>query len=656
MKQYITRAVLILASIGLSIYFLYPTYSDYANNKKIEQVLKDKEALIKQQNPSISREELSIYLSGIKDSLKRTDPDAVEARKKRIKLGLDLQGGMRVVLEVNTVELLRKLANNVDKQFETALSEASKEAATNDENVVDIFTKKLQDRGIRLSKYFGTIRQEDGEIIAELKQKADDAVDRGMEIIRNRIDQYGVSEPSIARQGARRIIVELPGISNEEEARQLLQGTALLEFRLVKDPQFAVNTMLAIDNVLAGKAIVDTTATSDTTKSDSTDVAQAADTTAKATDTASTAKVDTGAQTPEAAQEKMKQEHPFFALAMVSEQTGGEAYVSASNKPKIERILKRDDVKRVIPNNVEFVFFSKPVAFQEGEAIYQMILVNKNPELTGGVITDAIATIDPNSSAAIVSMEMNAQGSTEWARITGANIDKRCAIMLDGAVFSAPVIRSRISGGRSQIEGMENLEEAKLLEIVLKAGALPAPVDIIEERTVGPSLGQDSINQGLNSAIYGYVIVALFMMVYYVRSGMISAFALALTMLFIVGVLAAFQATLTLPGIAGIVLTIGMAVDANVLIFERIREEIDGGRTMKAAIESGFSKASSAIWDSNLTTILTSIILYQFGSGPVQGFALTLMIGIGASLFSALVITRLVMDAMNTKGIKVTIG
>jgi SecD/SecF fusion protein len=319
-------------------------------------------------------------------------------------------------------------------------------------------------------------------------------------------------------------------------------------------------------------------------------------------------------------------------------------------------MLKRPDVQKVIPNNVEFKFSAKTEKDANGKDYYKMYLVNKEPELTGGVITDAQANIDPNTSTPIVTMTMNSEGATEWARITGANVGKRIAIMLDGAIFSAPVVKGKIPGGRSQIEGMADLNEAKLLEIVLKAGALPAPVDIIEERTVGPSLGEDSINKGLTSVILGYVLVGFFMIIYYRKSGTIAAAALIFTILFILGVLAGFKATLTLPGIAGIILTIGMAVDANVLIFERIREEMATGKTIKASIDSGFSRAYSAIIDSNITTFFTGIILYQFGTGPIQGFALTLMIGIATSLFSALVITRIALDIMVAKNIPVTVG
>jgi preprotein translocase subunit SecD len=361
--------------------------------------------------------------------------------------------------------------------------------------------------------------------------------------------------------------------------------------------------------------------------------------------------------TEDLSEEEFKKQHPFFTVALLDPQGGSaDAYVKADDKNKLLLMLSRPEVQKVIPNNVEFVFAAKPIGQQEGQDIYVMYLVNNEPELTGGVITDAQANIDPNSSSPIVSMTMNSEGATDWARITGANIEKRIAIMLDGVVFSAPVVRNKITGGRSQIEGMANMEEAKLLEIVLKAGALPAPVDILEERTVGPSLGEDSIIKGFRSVVLGYILVVLFMIFYYQKAGTVAAAALVFSVLFILGVLAGFKATLTLPGIAGIILTIGMAVDANVLIFERIREEMATGKTIKASIDSGFARANSAIIDSNITTFFTGIILYQFGTGPIQGFALTLMIGIAASLFSALVISRLVLDVMTAKGVKVTIG
>ncbi|HKB87825.1 MAG TPA: protein translocase subunit SecD [Ignavibacteriaceae bacterium] len=649
MKEFRFKIIIILGVIALCLYLLYPTYVDYQNSKIMNKTLELRKQEIKKDNPALTTSQIDLRLAAVEDSIKNANPSYVEARKKRIKLGLDLQGGMRVVLEVNTAKLLEKLAKNPDDAFREVMKEAEKEAATTDESVVDIMGRKLQQRGIRLSRYFGNIRQDDAAILSDLKKDADDAVTRAIEIIRNRVDQYGVSEPSIQRQGSRRVIVELPGVAREEEAKQLLQGTALLEFRLLKEPDLTFSIMKKIDQVLTGKSIEDTTA-SDTSGSQTTaskDTSAVKDSNLAGNDTSK----------KQLSQEEFAKEHPFFSIAMIDPQgRTADAYVKADERNKLELILNRPDVQKVIPDNVEFIFSAKPITYQDGKAIYQLYCVNKKPELTGGVITDAQSTIDPNTSQPVVNMEMNSEGAAEWARITGANINHRIAIILDGVVYSAPNVKSKITGGRSQIEGVGNLDEAKLLEIVLKAGALPAPVDIIEERTVGPSLGQDSISKGFNSALIGYIIVGLFMIIYYQRSGTVAAASLVFTILFILGILAGFNATLTLPGIAGIILTIGMAVDANVLIYERIREELATGKTIKASVDSGFSKAYSAIIDSNITTFITGIILYQFGTGPVQGFALTLMIGIAASMFSALVIARLIFDFMVAKGQKITIG
>jgi len=646
MKEFRVRIIMVLAAIILALYLLYPTYIDYQNSQDIAKILDEKKLEFLASNPELTTNQLNKMIRVVEDSILSANPDIMKDRDKRIKLGLDLQGGMRVVLEVNTGELLGKLANNPDDVFKQILAEAKEDASASDESVVDILGRKLTEKGIRFSRYFGTIRQEDDEILSGLKEDTDDAVIRALEIIRNRVDQYGVAEPSIQRQGNRRIIVELPGVAREEEAKQLLQGTALLEFRLLKEPDFTISVMQKIDAVLAKTIGTDTT---DTT---GTETISVNDTSPASLDTNLS---DIGTQ--ELSKEEFKQQHPFFAIALLDPQSGSaDAYVKGDDKNKLLLMLSRPEVQKVIPNNVEFVFSAKPYGQQAGQNIYIMYLVNKQPELTGGVITDARANIDPSSSAPIVSMTMNSEGATDWARITGANVGKRISIMLDGVVFSAPSVRNKITGGRSQIEGMANMEEAKLLEIVLKAGALPAPVDILEERTVGPSLGEDSIVKGFRSVVLGYVLVVLFMIFYYKRSGTVAAAALVFSILFILGVLAGFKATLTLPGIAGIILTIGMAVDANVLIFERIREEMATGKTIKASIDSGFARAYSAIIDSNITTFFTGIILYQFGTGPIQGFALTLMIGIAASLFSALVINRLVLDIMTAKGIEVTIG
>ncbi len=622
---------MILAFIGLSLYLLYPTYQDYRDTKEIEKNLSKFEKEIKAKDPTISETKLQNLIAFKEDSIRVSNPSFKDAREKRLKLGLDLQGGMYLVLEVNTGKLLEKLAKDPDDTFKKVLAEAEKEAKTSDADIVALVADKLKAKKIRLSRYFGSIRESDNQIIKKLKKQEADAVKRAIEIISNRVNQYGVSEPSIQPQGTRRIIVELPGIAKEEEAKRLLQGRALLEFTLLKDPQFTFKVMNEIDKHLA-----EVLAPKNKTAADSL-----------------SAKDSTG----QLSEEEFAIKHPFYALAMINPQSqNADAFVKEKNIAKLKNYLSRPDVKKLIPDNVKFVFSAKPITTKDGEKIFRLYLVNKTPELTGGVITDAQANIDPQTTSPIVTMQMNSEGARDWARITGSNIGKRIAIILDGVVYSAPVVKGKIPGGRSQIEGMADLEEAKLLEIVLKAGALPAPIDIIEERTVGPSLGQDSIHQGTFSTIVGFLIVAIFMIFYYKTAGGIADLALFLTLLFVLGILAGFHATLTLPGIAGIILTIGMAVDANVLIYERIREEMSTGKTLKAAVTAGFENSYSAIFDSNLTTFFTGIILYQFGSGPVQGFALTLMIGIVSSLFAALVVSRFIFDWMVTKGHKINLG
>ena len=601
------KIIFIAVVVLLSLYFLYPTYKDY---------------------------ELHKTLSGLSqaDSLafaEKNETELRENRQKRIKLGLDLQGGMRVVLEVNVLKLLEDLAKNKDETFTQIIKEVREEVKHSEESPVLLLRRKFEERQIRLSRYYRSLRETNDEVYSFLEDESKKAIDRAMEIVRNRVDQYGVSEPSIQKLGGTRIIVELPGVSKEAEVRQLLQGTALLEFKLLKDADVTYKVMEAIDKVLAENRVK-----TDSTKSDSV--------------VADTSKIKTpeGELTPEEFAEK----HPFFAVAIVNpQQFPGEAMVLEENKEKVRRLLEREDVKRQIPNDMQFVWSAKARLLDDGRKFFTLIPVKKTPELTGGVIVNARANIDPNTNLPIVTMEMNGEGARDWARITGANINKRIAIVLDNGVFSSPVVRSKIIGGNSQIEGMDNLEEARLLEIVLKAGALPAPVDIVEQRSVGPSLGEDSIRAGLLSSLLATALTVIFMVFYYRTGGMVADVALVFCLLFLLSVLAAFHGTLTLPGIAGVILTLAVAVDANVLIYERIREEMGTGKTLRAAIDAGYAKAFSAIFDSNLTTFMTGLILFQFGSGPVQGFALTLMIGIAASMFSAIFITRVIFEVLTEK-------
>lgn len=620
MKKNRGKIVAIVLSLGLALYFLYPTYQFNSLEKQLSLVSGDDSLKFLNEHEATMR----------------------DARGKRIKLGLDLQGGMRVVLEVDIVKMLDQIAKNKDDQFYEIIASVNREALTSDESIITLFQRNFESRQIRLSRYFGSLREDNSQILARLQDETDKAVDRAIEIVRNRVDQYGVSEPAIQKQGGRRIIVELPGVSNEDEVRQLLQGTALLEFKLMKDPDIIYKTMDAVDKFLAGKGYSDSTIASDTTKKKS---VQSTLSSLTGADTSSNILAE-GEKTPE----QLMKEHPFLMLARPNPQGNGEAYVSENDKDKVERILARKDVQNLIPSDMGFYFSSKHAFISEGVKYYTLYGLRKTAELTGGVLVDARATIDPNFNQPVVTMEMDNQGSIEWARITGANVNKRMAIVLDNAVFSAPNIRGKITGGRSQIEGIESIEEARLLEIILKAGALPAPVEIIEHEGVGPSLGEDSINAGTNSFLIAMGLIVVFMIVYYRTGGIVANVALFINTLFIFSILAAFGGTLTLPGIAGIVLTIGMAVDANVLIFERIREELETHKTLRASIDAGYSKAFSAIFDSNITTLFTGIVLYQFGSGPIQGFALTLMMGVTANLFTAIVITRVVFDIMTERG------
>lgn len=631
MKKNRGKLIFIVACVLLSIYFLYPTYKDYTLGKEISSLRGE-------------------------DSLKFIEErggEIREARAKRIKLGLDLQGGMRVVLEVDALKLLTDLAQNKDDAFNNTIAEVKAEAANSDQDLMEIFGQKFQEKEMRLGRYYrfsGDFRSTDDDILARLRDEATSAVDRAMEIVRNRVDQYGVSEPSISKQGSRRIVVELPGVTKEAEVRDLIGKTALLEFKLLIDPEITSKVYDSIDKTLAGKPLTDTSAT-DTTLAANTQADSL-----KSSDTALTALPEE--QLLE--EEKQKKEHPFFYIARPNQAENqawtGELLSAEEDREKVNRIVERPDIKRLIPSDMSFAWSAKPASVFEGKRYYALYAVKRNPELTGGVITEARANVDPSYNTPIVTMEMNSEGARDWGRITGANINKRIAIVLDNAVYSAPVVRGKIPGGSSQIEGMENMDEAKNLAIVLKSGALPAPVDIVQQTSVGASLGDDSISKGLWSVLVAFGITILFMILYYSTAGTVADAALVLNLLFVLAVLAAFQGTLTLPGIAGIILSIAVAVDANVLIYERIREEALGGKTWLSSLDSGYSKAFTAIFDSNLTTFITGVILYNFGSGPIQGFALTLMIGIAASMFSSIVITRVVFELMFERGKSLSFG
>ncbi|MCS7014254.1 MAG: protein translocase subunit SecD [Chloroherpetonaceae bacterium] len=612
MKNNGFRIGLTIAFILLSGWFLYPTVQDYFYNKKLREFTspEDSLAFVKENRKSIEA-----------------------AQEKRLKLGLDLQGGMHVVLEVDVLELLELKARNRDMVFDSIIAATRAAAEASNEKIPVLIAQEFKKRGIRLSRYFYDLRDSDDEVIEKLNREVEDAVNRAKEIIRNRVDQFGVAEPTILIKGGRRIIVELPGVSDKERVRKLLKGTAKLEFKLVRDPEIAIKALSE-----ANKYLARLNRQNDTTL---------------AKDSVAMAKADSLAALPDSlkSQEQLKKENPLFAVTdtddgIIIDPRSGALFVTETAKPKVLALLNRSDVRERIPGDLEFLPDARPFQNEAGENVYRLYPVKREAELEGGVIVDARATFSIDGSRPEVTMKMNDAGTRTWARVTGANIDKQIAIVLDGVVFSAPVVKSKIPNGSSVINGLASAEEARDLEIVLKAGALPAPVRIVEERTVGASLGEDSIRAGLYSVIAGFFVVALFMILYYRAAGFIADFALVFNVLFVIAFLAGFSATLTLPGIAGLVLTIGMAVDANVLIFERVREESAKGKLLKLAIEIGYDKAFSAILDSHVTTFGAAALLYAFGIGPIQGFAVTLMIGIAASLFTAVVITKISFDWM----------
>ena len=570
---------------------------------------------------------LSQHLNSLKsapDSLRfaLSNRDEIEnARKKSLKLGLDLKGGMHLVMEVDQVDLFEQKAWNKDAKFTEILKTVRTKASQSDARVLDILSGEFKNQNIPLSRYFYDIRNSDQEIVKKLEKESEDALNRAKEIIRNRIDQYGVAEPVITTQGSRKLIIELPGVSDENRVRNLLKGTAKLEFRLLRDPEILVRTLDRLNTYLVQNSVTPPVAAA-----------------APSPSVSSQLKAPVPAAVPAPAPARQTSAKPLYDVIGVFQ--NGTAYTTERSREYVISLLHRSDIQALMPQDSELLLAAKPEIGKNGEKLFPIYLVKKTPELTGGVITEAKATFGSQGVQPEVLMAMNSEGTSKWARITGANIGKRIAIVLDNAVYSAPVVQSKIPSGNSVINGIESLEEAKDLEIVLKAGALPAPVRIIEERSVGPSLGADYIRAGVLSLAWAFCAVSVFMLVYYKKAGIAADIALVLNIVIVLSVLAGFNASLSLPGIAGIVLTIGMAVDANVLIYERIREEIDGGKVLMSAIEVGYDRAFSSILDSHVTTLCAAFLLYTYGIGPIQGFALTLMIGTAASLFTSIVVTK----------------
>ena len=474
-----------------------------------------------------------------------------------------------------------------------------------------------------------------------------DVMDRAIKIYRNRIDQFGVSEPTIQQQGDKRIIVELPGLEDVERAHRILGQTAQLEFRLVREPDELSRILQSLDRNLRGVKVTGTVVDTSQVSADTTNVAVA--------DTShGGASVDSLLPTLAAGEEgnvplpEASEDRPFtsYLLTMFD----GGAVVDDRQYEVVDALLKTEQARRAFPSNSEFLWGHEAMPMQEGGMGRVLYLVESKPTLDGSSLVDAMTRPDPDDPSRLnVGFRLNRQGAIVFSRFTGENIGRRIAIVLDKKVRSAPVVQSKIPGGEGRITGLDSDEEAGDLAIVLRAGALPAPFQIVEERTVGPSLGRDSVEAGTRAALIGFVLTLGFMVMYYKWSGLLACAAMVLNLVIEMAILAKLHATLTLPGVAGLILTIGMSVDANVLIFERIREELRRGKTVRTSIEAGYDRAFGTILDSNVTTLITAFILWQYGSGPVRGFATTLIFGIVVSMFTALLCTRVVYDLITSR-------
>ncbi len=602
-----------------------------------------------------------------------------ECREMEISLGLDLKGGMNVVLELNVADVIRSLSNNnQDENFNKALDLAYENQVTSQKDFIDLFAEEYKklDNGARLSAIFSTFelkdkitpQSSDAQVIAVLKEELKSAIDNSFNVLRTRIDRFGVVSPNIQRlETAGRILVELPGVKEPERVRKLLQGSANLEFWETYNLPEIYQQLVAADNMLATILKSDDTAAvgSNTTAIEATEEVVADNAAAETTNDADSLLAKIGEDKPEAqaakSMEEFAKQHPLFAVLQINQYNGQLApgpVVGIADKKDIAKIneyLNMKQVKDILPRNLSLKWGVKAIDEKEQYFyLYAIKMTNRDgtPALGGDVVTDANADFvqQAGRSEQQVSMTMNAEGAKAWARLTKENIGKAVAIVLDDMVYSAPNVQVEITGGRSQITGHFTPEEAKDLANVLKSGKMAASVHIVQEDVVGPSLGQEAINSGVISFVLALILLMFYMCAFYgVLPGLIADGALVLNIFFTMGILASFQAVLTLPGIAGMVLTLGMAVDANVLIYERTKEELRAGKSLNKAIADGYSNAFSAIFDSNLTSIITGVVLFYFGTGPIRGFATTMIIGLFASFLTAVFLTRIVYEALLAK-------
>jgi len=669
------KTLIILLALGWSGVVLYPTlqlnqsqkradahYAEISKNVGLSDddisaalLASDLELRVRDAFDSTSGANLNDLIEHV-DKLVEIDEKIKVHEVNAIKLGLDLQGGTYLVYEVDLPNLLINVAKETSQDFESILYGIGSRVKKENLDFFDLLPQVFEQKGMSLDRYFGKRGASDADVISDLKDEAEDAVERTLEVLRNRIDQFGVSEPSITKQGSRRIVIELAGVKDVNRAKSIIGSTALLEFKLESEQSETSSILDDINRAMRRQmakgedyleSATDSSATAKVRKDTEISLGEAFGESSIFSGDKAVEEGDSPEDTTVLVDQEIFEERPFHALLA---NVGGDIGVPTKNVRTVERILNSPEVQDILPENTEFVFMNHPDQVGEQE-YYRLYMLKREAELDGKMIATANVQIGSELQAgrSVVGMELTGEGGKIFSRVTGANVNKRLAIVLDGKIVSIPNITERIPSGRAQITGMANMDEAKDLAIQLRAGALPAPIEVIEERTVGPSLGKDSINKGKNSALAGFALVVIFMVIYYRMSGIVANVALFFNLIIILAVMAGFHATLTLPGVAGIILTIGMAVDANVLVFERIREELSSGKTVRAAIDGGYSRAFTTILDANVTTLLTALVLYQFGSGPIRGFALTLSVGILASMFTAIIVTRVIFDHFTSR-------
>ena len=598
-----------------------------------------------------------------------------ECREMQIGLGLDLKGGMNVILEVSVPDVIAVLADHkTDAAFTKSMQEAKKEEETSQKDFVSLFIQSYKKNapGHRLAEVFATqqmkgkvsTQSSDSEVEAAVRAEVQSAVDNSFLVVRNRIDKFGVVQPNIQKLEGQsgRIMVEMPGIREPERVRKLLQGSANLEFWETYNSQEIVPLLSQLNQkyALGAEAVeADTTAVADTTATETVKQGEAEVAEEKAEEKKSLAEAigakkdakDAKDAAKDAQLKKMKEQNPLFSIFQPSQgqSLSVVGYATARDTAEVDKIIYSDIAKRILPSDVKLLWSAKAADFDKKGEIFELHALkitepSGRAPLEGDVITNAKDEFDQYGHPC-VSMQMNSDGARRWAQLTKQNIGRAVAIVLDDAVYSAPRVNGEIAGGNSQITGNFSIEDTKDLANTLNSGKMPAPTRIVQEEVVGPSLGAQSIQQGVISFIVAFILLMVYMLCLYgVIPGMMANIALLFNLFFTLGILTSFQAALTMPGIAGIVLSLGMAVDANVLIYERTKEELRAGLNVKEAMKKGYSNAFSAIFDSNLTSIITGVILYVFGTGPIRGFATTLIIGIVCSFFTAVYLTRLVYE------------